>query len=326
MWGWAKNVKNWKPEQVELLASAWRLSTRKTYKAPWQRWLKWADSQGIDPIAPEASNVAKFLADLFLVDNLSYNTILLHKSVISTLCNADESVSISKHPMIKHILKSIALKQPVTRKSQVWNIDDLLIYLANSTIDCNNMFETSRHTAMLLLLCSGRRIHDLTLLNVDSEHMIQLNNSIILWPSFGSKTDSASHQQSGWRILHNSVNKNLDPVFWLIRTKELLNERRKEAKCTNLFICLRGSPKPASRTLIAGWVKSLLEKAGIIASPGSCRSAVASKSWSNNLPIDNILAKGNWRSENTFKKFYRKEIIPPASSSCSIMDLFKPVE
>lgn len=324
MWGWSENLKDWNPEQVELLQSAWRTSTRKTYKAPWFRWLKWAGSQGINPMAPEASYVAKFLADLFLVEKLSYNTILLHKSVISTLCNANESGKISNHPLIKHILKSIALKQPVARKSYIWNIDDLLVYLANSKIDCNNMFETSRHTAILLLLCSGRRIHDLTLLNVDSKHMIESDNSIILWPSFGSKTDSAKYQQSGWKILHNSVNKNLDPVYWVNRTKNLMNDRRNEAKCNNLFITLKGTPKPASRTLIAGWVKSILVKAGIIASPGSCRSAVASKSWSNNLPIDEILAKGNWRSENTFKKFYKREVMP-VSCSTSIMNLFKPV-
>ncbi|CAK1544863.1 unnamed protein product [Leptosia nina] len=85
-----------------------------------------------------------------------------------------------------------------------------------------NVFQSCRHTALLLILYSGRRIHDLTLLAADSKRM---------------------HQ-------------------------------------------------------------------GIKASPGSLRSAVASKSSSKNCPLDEILSKENWRSLNTFARFYCKEVVP----------------
>lgn len=54
-------------------------------------------------------------------------------------------------------------------------------------------------------------------------------------------------------------------------------------------------------------MKTVFESVGIDAAPGSVRSAVASKSF-NTLPLDEVLSKGNWRSEATFFKHYFKEI------------------
>ncbi|CAH0724548.1 unnamed protein product, partial [Brenthis ino] len=53
-------------------------------------------------------------------------------------------------------------------------------------------------TALILLLASGRRIHDLTLLDDYPENLIFKDNKVILWPRFGSKTDNQVHRESGW--------------------------------------------------------------------------------------------------------------------------------
>ncbi|KOB78690.1 putative reverse transcriptase-7 [Operophtera brumata] len=132
-------------------------------------------------------------------------------------------------------------------------------------------------------------------------------------------------RQSGWKLLKNQRSKNLDPVFWINNCEKLLRDRRKTAKCTNLFLHLRGQAKAASRTVIASWVKSALAEAGIIASPGSIRSAVASKNWADNVPVDEILSRGNWRSGNTFRQFYRREVIPVTAHS-SVTSAFVPCD
>ncbi|CAH2091561.1 unnamed protein product [Euphydryas editha] len=85
----------------------------------------------------------------------------------------------------------------------------------------------------------------------------------------------------------------------------------------------KGKAKPASRTVIANWIKSLFKEADIAATPGSVRSAVASKSWLENHSIEEILAHGNWRSCNTFKKIYRREVIN-YNTSDGVTKLFKP--
>lgn len=326
MWGWSENLTSWDDSQLELLLSSWRPSTRKTYKIAWDRWLGWTKIHKLNPFSPSGSNLAKFLADLYIKEKLSYNTILLHKSVVATLCNTELSGHLSSHVLVKHVLKSISLKKPAVHKKMVWNIDILVSFLQNYNIDKNNLFQTSRHCAVLLLLCSGRRVHDLTLLSTDEEHYEKHDDHVILWPNFGSKTDNSDYRQSGWKLLKNSKCNNLDPVFWVNHCNDLLLDKRNAANTTNLFIHLRGPTKAASRTVIGGWVKSLLSEAGIIASPGSIRSAVASKNWADNLPIDEILSRGNWRSGNTFRKFYRREVIQVPAHHSSITSSFVPCD
>ncbi|XP_049867094.1 uncharacterized protein LOC126367557 [Pectinophora gossypiella] len=324
MWGWSRNITDWNEAQLNLLQSSWRSSTRRTYKVAWNRWLSWCELHRLDPFKPTGSILAKFLADLFLKDHLSYNTILLHKSVVATLCDTEISGGLSSHVLVKHVLKSISLKKPVQHKTIIWDTDILTSFLSIYSFDENNIFSTSRHAAILLLLCSGRRVHDLTLLAVDKHHYMEFDDHIIMWPLFGSKTDNGGFRQSGWKILANSTNKQLDAVYWVKRCVQLLHNRRHEANCSNLFVNLRGQPKAASQTIIAGWIKTLLSEANISAPPGSVRSAVASKSRSDNVSVDEILSRGNWKSGNTFQKFYRREVISPRNNH--LRDSFVPVD
>ena len=70
-----------------------------------------------------------FFADLHIVNKLAYNTILLHKSVIATLCNAETTGELGSHVLVGHILKSIALSKPVPREAvhlEYWPIGNLL--------------------------------------------------------------------------------------------------------------------------------------------------------------------------------------------------------
>lgn len=85
--------------------------------------------------------------------------------------------------------------------------------------------------------------------------------------------------------------------------------------------------KPASRSIIGGWIKKVLKDAGIESSPGSVRSAVASSSWLENTSIDQILSRGKWQSASTFHKFYRKEVLSDNNFSrdSSLLNLFESV-
>lgn len=289
-----------------------------------KKWLVWSEQHHISSHNPSGGEVARFLSDLHLVHKLSYSTIILHKSVISTLCNPDNAGQISSHILVKQVLKSIALDKPVQTKPPVWNIDSLASYLSRYDVQHDNIFHVQRHAATLLLLCSGRRIHDLTLLRTDTDHYIQTDGSVTLWPAFGSKTDSSDYRQSGWRFFPNLDNRNLDPVYWITRLVDLLVDRRNSAEIYNMFVSVRGEPKAASKTVISGWIKTLFKDAGITATPGSIRSAVASKNWVDNFPMEDILSRGNWRSQNTFCKFYRRPVLP-VSSSTSVTRFFNPV-
>lgn len=109
------------------------------------------------------------------------------------------------------------------------------------------------------------------------------------------------------------LGKKLDPVFW-IKKLIAISSTRRLLNLNSLFISTRGTVKPASRAVIAGWVKTELVSLGIKFPPGSIRSAVASSRRQNNVPLDEILSYGNWKSDKNVFKFYFKEIIKQSSA------------
>ena len=224
------------------------------------------------------------------------------------------------------MLKVISVQEALTRKtsSKGRDIEVFLTWLKNNPPEKDSIFQVSRHVASLLLLASGRRIHDLTLLSINSENCIIENDSIIFWPIYGSKTDSFRYRQSGWKLTKSSVLE-YDLVKWIKCLIELSRTRR-GPNLVHLFITTRGKVKPASRTTIAGWIKTILLKIGISFSPGSIRSAVGSYHFDKDVELDTILARGNWRGKENFFKHYCKTVERPKGlASNSVLNLFEPL-
>lgn len=307
--GWGQQVADWSENDRQLLTAAWRPSTRRSYRRPWARWISWASLSGTDPYNPLPKDLARFLAHLHQSEGLALRSILVHKSVVATLSNPDQSSHISSHPVVTKMIKGIAASCPGQPSRMIWNPSDLLEWIRSHPPSCESFFEISRHLAILLLLASGRRVHDLTLLRVDPLHLQQTTDFIVFWPSFGSKTDSASFQQSGWRFSSSSLEGNLWSVpHWLAIFLDLRARRCGSQRFDSLFISTMGTVRPASRAVIGGWVSTLLSAAGLPFSAGSIRSAVNSSLARADLPIDTILRRGNWRSADTFLRHYYRPL------------------
>lgn len=327
--GWKELVSDWTEQEQQLLMSSWRPSTINTYKPAWTRWRRWCGDHTINFKNPSADQVARYLAHLHCDEGLAYKTILVHKSVISTFTNINSNTDLSSNFFVKHMLKAISVAKNKPVKPPIWNPKTLINYINCNIINENSLYQVSRLTSTLLLLASGRRVHDLTLLTIDTDNLVDEGNAIVLWPKFGSKTDNVNYRQSGWRLREHPL-KNLNIIYWIRKIIILSQPRRQDSNLKDLFITARGEPKPASRTVLGGWVKSLLRDAGIEAPPGSVRSAVASLNWLEKFPIDKILETGNWKQEHTFRKYYQKEIIVETAErngndSISLSNYFQPV-
>uniref|UniRef100_A0A6V7LMI7 Uncharacterized protein n=1 Tax=Bracon brevicornis TaxID=1563983 RepID=A0A6V7LMI7_9HYME len=83
---------------------------------------------------------------------------------------------------------------------------------------------------------------------------------------------------------------------------------RVEGNLQQLFITVWGLLKAASKTVIAGWIRSTPKKAGTDVSSGSIRSAVASGGWLDKLSAEEILKRINWRCAENFRKYHCKQI------------------
>lgn len=134
----------------------------------------------------------------------------------------------------------------------------------------------------------------LTLLDIGPDFFERKDDHVILWPRFGSKTDSATHRQVGWRLSNDGPEK-LNPVPWILKLVSI-SQKRRQAKpnLNSLFITTRGKVNAASRSVIAGWIRTLFRQANIEDSPGSFRAAVNSDMWLNrNIDTDEVLKRGN---------------------------------
>uniref|UniRef100_A0A8D8Q6E1 Core-binding (CB) domain-containing protein n=1 Tax=Cacopsylla melanoneura TaxID=428564 RepID=A0A8D8Q6E1_9HEMI len=322
--GWLSQVPDWDQPDLELLRSAWRDSTLRTYKAPWKRWLDWTARVRVSINDPSPQDLAKFLSWLHS-QKFSYSSILVHKSVVANFANPARTTDLITHPVVRQILKAISLKK-IPENKEIWDVSVLTSWISSHPPSEDSHFEVSRHVAILLLLCSGRRVHDLTLLLTTKDRFQDLVDSIVFWPAFGSKTDSAVHRQSGWKLNQNPYNSLFDPVFWVRKLISLSANRIRSKNVDSLFITTRGVVKAASRSVIAGWIRTAMTAAGINASAGSFRSAVGSSRMTSNSSLDSILKKGNWKSERNFLKHYFKPIAKKQTIPSVTMDhCFDPI-
>ena len=320
--GWSDLVAGLDQSDVNLIQSAWRDSTWRTYESAWKQWVSWCRENGRKPSSPRPLDVAAYLGSLSRVRKLAPSTIMVHKSVILTFADPTQEKQLGNHPVVAAMLKAIKIQRCMSAipKTQIWNIQDIFQWLKSNIPDKESIFQVSRHVALLLLLASGRRIHDLTLLMVDDMHCERTDSSITFWPKFGSKTDNDRNRQSGWHLTC-SGEMALNLVKWVNCLIEVTNSRRKAREgLNNLFITTRGKVKAASRTVIAGWLKTPFKDIGVNCGPGSVRSAVASNDFQYNVPLDDILKRGNWRGSTNFFKHYCKSVEQPRGSNVNLLN------
>lgn len=328
--GWADLVSGLSSSDVDLVSSAWRSSTWKTYGSAWKQWTKWCAKNQVPPGQPTGQQLASYLGFLANERKLGYRTILTKKSVVSSLANPGNENRLSAHPLVRSMVKAIGNREAAksTAKSSIWNVELLIEWLKSHPPDQNSLFQVSRHTAILLLLASGRRVHDLTLLAIGENNYVSQRDSVTFWPIFGSKTDSVRHRQSGWK-LSRSKQQVFNLVFWVKRLIEVSAERRKAVPgLLKLFITTRGKVAEASKAIVAGWLKTIFKDLNINTSPGSIRSAVASYRYEQGMELDEILKRGNWQGAKNFFKYYCKEVQRPKSRSQNqtVLSVFEPVK
>ena len=88
--------------------------------------------------------------------------------------------------------------------------------------------------------------------------------------------------------------------------------KRMDGNQGRLMITYDKHHKEASSDTLSRWIKGELSNAGIdvtIFQAHSCRAASTSKARQQGIKISEIVKRGCWSKENTFIKFYNKDII-----------------
>ena len=96
----------------------------------------------------------------------------------------------------------------------------------------------------------------------------------------------------------------------------MTDTNRNEKNNVFLLVGVFAPFKHVSSSSISRWIKSVLLEAGVESSfsAHSTRSAAASWAVTQGIPIDSVLAAGDWAAKSTFTRFYRR----PTTSNLSI--------
>ena len=240
-----------------------------------------------------------------------YSSLCAARSALSSSITIPEYNCLSEHPMISRFLKGIYNRHPPTPKyGEIWDINTVLKYYEAQKYNKEiNMMQLTQKLILLLMILGSQRKH--TLVTIDAKNVIIEEGKMILLPNKVQKQSRPGKQISPIIYHRYPHNQNLCVVNcmeeYIKRRNLLVNDN-----VAQLFITINKPHKPASNNTIARWIKQELSAAGIDTSvykAHSCRSASSSKAKEVGIPYTQILKRGGWSSDSTFKRFYDKNII-----------------
>ena len=165
-------------------------------------------------------------------------------------------------------------------------------------------------TAALLTILGGRRIHTLHIVSVI--HMDQSPDKVIF--HIIGLTKCSKPTRPNQPIIYRAYAE--DELLCPVKCMCLciyLTERSKTItqNFTEFFITFGKPHHPASKDTLARWVKEVMENSGIdteIFKPHSASVASTSAAYKVDMPLQEVLKKGQWANVGTFFKYYFRKI------------------
>ena len=152
---------------VQLLSSATRQSTNKSYDCAWTKWNSWCNRRKVNPISATVKDILTFLSGQF-DNNLQYRTVNVLRSAISSIHPWIEGKPVGQHPLVIRLMKGIANERPPKpRYTTTWDVAKVTTYLSalgeNKTLSLKLL---TKKLLMLLALVSPERASVLWELNI----------------------------------------------------------------------------------------------------------------------------------------------------------------
>ena len=313
---------------IELVEHAHRPGTKKVYKARWISWCGWCKKNSVAANSPSHVDLANYLAYLTKVRRLSASAVKGHRAAISTTLRQMGLPSFSDDPLLKDVVKGVALKEArCPKRFPAWDVFLVLQCLRLTPFEpidiCELKFLTYK-TVFLIALASGRRcseVHALAYSGLATEQDGSI--SIRFLPEFLAKNQPSSVKAKPILVRRlasllcpDDEDITLCPVralnMYIKRTKFLRTPAKRR-----LFVSFRedkrsdiGSPS------ISRWIKSVIQSAystdvGKTAESSrshEVRAWAASLAWANNASLQSIMEAGYWFSQATFIQFYLRDV------------------
>ena len=289
---------------------SWRPKTRCQYGVYQRRWRTYCVEKDIDLLDPGINPPLNFLCAMFDT-GLKYGALNTARSALSCILKPIDGVKFGVHPVTIRVLKSFYNKRPPhARYGQMWNpqrvIDFLREWTPNRSLSLKKL--TLKLNMLLLLATCSRlqRVHSIKRNNV----CFEIDGSVVIRIDELQKHSTRGKSLETLTLLPFDNDKGVCVVKVL---KEYLNRTKDISNSDDKLLCSFCPPhKAVGIQTIGRWTRTIMSESGIdidIYKAHSTRSASASALACAGTPIGDILKKGAWTDESTFKQFYLRTMV-----------------
>ena len=305
----AMGRKNLPPKVLEHIMGSWREKTKIQYSIYHRKWRTYCILKQVDPLSPNLNTCLSFLVYLF-DKGLGYSGLNSARSALSCVLPQFEGHNFGSHPLTVRLLRSFYNKRPPqARYATMWDPDVVIDYLREKVpLKDLSIKELTLKVCMLFLLATCSR----------QQRLISLKRSNIKFQLDGSvdiRIDTLQKHSSRGKSLEVLSLKpfNADKSICVVTNlKAYLKKTEEVTNAGDLLFCSFAPPYKAVGTqTIARWTKFTMKKAGIdtdLFKAHSTRGSSASKMAKMGIPLTDILKKGHWSHESTFKHFYLRHV------------------
>ena len=235
-------------------------------------------------------------------DGTGYRTACLNRSALNSYVTLTEGMALTDHPLVRRFVAGVFnTRPPMPRYVQVWDIGVVISYLRGlgETPNLSLKLLTLKLNALLSILTSQRvsSLHSLL-----TSRMTLTRDRVAFVPAWLLK-----HHRQGKKIKPIVVKAYpADPKVCVVSTLRIYLEKRLGVS-DQLLQCHRRPYGPASKDTIARWLKQVLKDSGVdtsVYSAHSYRGASTSAAARVSVPIQKILNRGQWASEDTWRNHY----------------------
>ena len=116
-------------DAFNLICSAWRRGTEKSYSVAWRKWCAWCQNKNINPLSASISDVIEFIISGFQ-SGLQYSTLNSLQLALSATLPSCEGVPVGQHPLIARLLQGIFNERPPLPKySFTWDVNVIITFI-----------------------------------------------------------------------------------------------------------------------------------------------------------------------------------------------------
>ena len=310
-----------------MIAASWKNTTNSSYQAHWKRWVSFAEDHGLHYDNPSETELANYFAHMS--DAVSATTVSNARSAIGQTLEIMRGKG-ALGPLTDRIITGARKqKPPQPRYDSIWNYDDVLEHIkgwgATADLDFGKL---TNKLIVLLTFEFYARPSDLAKIVFSS---VKDKGGHFTLQLAGPKELKGSKLSAPIIIKALSTNTLVCPVMCLRSYIDQSRARRSQETSDRLLLSQKKSTTEDGKSFydalgsqrISNLMKLVLQGAGIdttVWKGGSGRAAAASTSKEQGVSIEEILARGRWAQESTFRRFYDKGTVLQTSNPKSSED------